>query len=104
MTTRTPPHYYTEFIMSDQEIMSSKKVNTPLSVEDIARFRKIETEKFLKQLKITELSNIFQNIIYKSLMVVTKCPLKESNIKEINEKIKKQIFNCKNIDCICHNT
>ncbi|XP_076253363.1 uncharacterized protein LOC143191826 [Rhynchophorus ferrugineus] len=104
LITKTPSHYYTEFVMSDQAIMSSKKVDTPLSVEDIASFRKWETEKFLKQLKITELSTIFQNIIYESLMMVAKCPLMECNIKEINEKIKKQIFSCKNIECTCHNT
>ncbi|XP_030757209.1 uncharacterized protein LOC115883072 isoform X2 [Sitophilus oryzae] len=102
IASKAPSHYYLEFIMNDYEIISAKKFQTPLSKEDIASYRKKVVEIFLNQLKLPELSNILENIIYDSMLKMSQCPERKSDIKDVTEKIKNQLLNCKKTDCTCH--
>lgn len=103
-SSKSPMHFYNEFVMDDQKIMERKAQKTALSNEDIEHYRKNEIRNFFNQPKLTELSHILQNIISDSVFNMVQCSkVSDYDLSNLEEQIEKNLYTCRAKMCNCKN-
>lgn len=103
-SSKTPMHFYNEFIMDDRKIMERKAQKTALSNEDIERYRDNEISNFFNQPKLPELSNMLQNMICDSVFNMVQCSkVSDYDLTSLDEQIEKSLYTCRAKRCNCKN-
>ncbi|KAL1490100.1 hypothetical protein ABEB36_012841 [Hypothenemus hampei] len=102
LSSKAPMPVYDEFIMNNKSIIERKIQKTPITNEDIELYRRHEIQNFCNQLKLNDLSNILQTVIHESILQLVQCQNLSYNLRNIDEKIEKSLYVCKNKTCPCN--